>query len=409
MNAIRRFFDKLEPKARENKYLYTTYEAFHTFFFVPKTVTTQGSHIRDGLDLKRVMIFVVIALQLPMLFGMWNIGHWHYAAHGLYTGYFDGIWPKFAFGLLQLLPTIVVSYVVGLGIEFLFAAARGHEVEEGFLVTGMLIPLIMPPDIPLWMVALATAFAVIIVKEAFGGTGMNLLNVALSARVFIFFAYPTYMSGDNVWIAWDTNFLHDLFGLGVHSGADIVQTFTGATPLGLGANPKGIETAVGTLTGLHAITHQYSLWQMIFGVMPGSVGETSAIAILAGALLLVITRIADWRIMVSMILGLIFMSTFLNLIGHSPFTQIPWYYHIFMGGFLFAMAFMATDPVTAAQTTKGKYIYGFLIGVIGMLVRVINPAYPEGWMMAILFMNVLAPLIDHLVIQSNMKKRLARG
>jgi len=409
MNPFRKLFDNLEPKVQKNKYLHTTFDAFHTFFFVPKTVNRSGAHIRDGMDLKRLMIFVVLALTLPLLFGMWNIGHWHYLAHGMYTGTGDGFFPKFFFGFFQILPIIVVSYAVGLGVEFLFAASRGSAVEEGFLVTGMLIPLIVPPDIPLWMVAIATIFAVIIGKEAFGGTGMNLINIALTVRVFLFFAYPTYMSGDSVWITWDSNFLHHLFGLGADQTHAIVQGFTGATPLGLGANPKGIETAGGIVTGLGAITQHFSLKDLFIGIIPGSVGETSAIAILIGALFLVFTKIADWRIMISMVLGLIFMSVFLSLVGHSPFTQVPWYYHLFMGGFLFAMAFMATDPVTAAQTTNGKYIYGFMIGLIGMLVRVINPAYPEGWMMAILFMNVLAPLIDHFVIQSNIKRRLARG
>ena len=407
MKFLRNLFDKLEPKMRNNKYLHTTYEAFHTFAFTPKHVTRIGAHIRDGMDIKRTMVHVVLAMQLCLLFGMYNIGHWHYAAHGEYVELYQGILQKFFFGLLQLLPVIIVAHVVGLGIEFFFAAMRGHEVEEGFLVTGVLIPLIMPPDIPLWMVAVATAFAVIIAKEAFGGTGQNLLNIALTTRVFIFFAYPTFISGDKVWITWDTNILHRLFGLGANTD-QVVQGFSGATPLGLAAN--GYEMSDGTvLQGLDAVTHHYSWWDMFLGFLPGSVGETSALLIIVGAIFLIVTKIGSWRIMLSMLTGAVFMGILFNILGLNPFLQVPWYYQLVMGSFFFAMAFMATDPVTAAQTNEGKLVYGFLIGVTGMVVRVLNPAYPEGWMLAILFMNVMAPLIDHIFVQQNIKRRLARG
>jgi len=417
MKLIRNLLDRLEPP-KKRKFLHTTWDAFSTFLFAPKRVTTEGAHIRDGMDIKRTMFHVVIALQLCVLFGAWNIGHQHYAAYGEYLDVWHpmGILVKVLFGIMQLLPVIVVVHVVGLGIEFFFASLRGRSVDEGFLVTGALIPLILPPDMPLWMIAVATAFAVIIGKEAFGGTGMNLLNVALTARVFLFFAFPTYISGDEAWIAMDTNFLHDLFGLGarpeafgyqiadavdpmkhVHNPA-LVQGFTGATPLALGA-----------VGGLPAIKEHYSFWELMIGNIPGSVGETSKLAVWFGAIFLLVTKIASWRIMLSMIFGALFMTLVLNAIGASPFTQVPWYYHMMMGGFFFAMAFMATDPVTAAQTGQGKWIYGFLIGVIGMIIRVTNPAYPEGWMLAILFMNVLAPTIDHVIVQGNIKRRLARG
>lgn len=411
MKILRKLFDKLEPIAAKNKYAHTTFDAFHTLFFSPKTTTQSGVHIRDGMDIKRTMIHVVMALQLCLLFGMYNIGHWHYAAYGEFVGFEQGIIQKLLFGLFQMLPIIVVAHVVGLGIEFFFAAKRGHGVEEGFLVTGVLIPLIMPPDIPLSMVAIATAFAVVIAKEAFGGTGMNLLNIALTARVFIFFAYPTYISGDLAWITWDTNWLHNIFNLGASveefGSAMAVQGFTGATPLGMAAG--GIEVAGQQLMGLEAVTHHYSWWELFFGFVPGSIGETSALLVLMGMGLLLMTKVASARIVFSMIVGAVVTGLIFNMAGGNAFLEVPWYYHLVMGSFFFAAAFMATDPVTAAQTERGKIIYGFMAGMIGMIVRVLNPAYPEGWMMAILFMNVVAPLIDHVVIQSNIKKRLARG
>lgn len=406
MKFLRDKLDQIKPLTEKNKFLHTVFDGFETFLFTPNTVTSGvGGHIRDGMDLKRTMITVVIALTFTLLAGSLNIGHQHYTAFGMLTGgVFDGLFTKFFYGLCQMLPIVIVSYLVGLGIEFYFAAKKGHAIEEGFLVTGMLIPLIMPPDIPLWMVATATAFAVIIGKEAFGGTGMNILNVALTARVFIFFAYPTDISGDEVWVAYDYNFLHGILGLDtLTQGATKIDGFSGATPLALAA--KG---------GWEAVISKYSVSDMFWGNIPGSIGEMCKPAVLAGAAMLIFTGIGSWKIMLSMILGTTFMGLLLN--GYAStvettnaFLAVPFYYHFVMGSFFFAMAFMATDPVTAAQTEKGKWLYGFLIGAIGIIVRVLNPAYPEGWMLAILLMNVFAPLIDHYILQANINKRLARS
>ncbi len=412
MQFLRNQLDAIEEKVKDNKYLHTTFDAIHTFLYKPNHVSkaSGGVHIHDGMDLKRTMFMVVVAMQLALLFGMWNIGHQHYAAYGVNAGLGDAMFTKFLYGMFQMLPLIVVANLVGLGIEFIFAAKRGHAVEEGFLVSGMLIPLIMPPAVPLWMVALATAFAVIIGKEAFGGTGMNPLNIALLARVFVFFAYPTEISGDIVWVDYAPNFINNILGLGVPAGAALADTFSGATPLALAA--KG---------GWSNVLTQYSVSEMFWGTIPGSIGETCKPAIILGALMLIGMGIASWRIMLSMIIGAAVMGFLLNIGGEfisvsmlklpeaNPFFAVPWYYHYIMGSFFFAMAFMATDPVTAAQTNTGKWIYGFMIGVCGIIVRVMNPAYPEGWMLAILFCNVFAPLIDNYVIQSNIKRRLARG
>jgi Na+-transporting NADH:ubiquinone oxidoreductase subunit B len=400
MKPLLKLFQTLEEKFHDNKYLRTTVDAFFTFAFKPNTVTKGGTHIKDGMDLKRTMVHVVIAMQLCLLHGVVNIGHQHYAALGLYPELMDGFLQKALYGLLQLLPLIVVVHVVGLGIEFMFAAARGHAVEEGFLVSGMLIPLIMPPDVPLWMVALATAFAVIIAKEAFGGTGMNILNVALTARVFIFFAYPTYISGDTCWVSYDYNFLHKIFGGFLHANENLalVDGFSGATPLALAA--KG---------GWQAVTEQYSFSDIFWGFIPGSIGEMNKPAIIIGAIMLVAIGIGSWRIMLSMILGCLAAGIIFNAMAVNPFMEVPYYYHFFIGSFLFAMAFMATDPVTASTTNAGKWIYGFLIGFVGLIIRVLNPAYPEGWMLAILLLNVFAPLIDHYVLQANINRRLSRA
>ncbi|MCB0516444.1 MAG: NADH:ubiquinone reductase (Na(+)-transporting) subunit B [Chitinophagales bacterium] len=419
MKFLEKLVDDLEPKFSGNKFAHTVFDGFKTFLFTPKTVTSGGGvHIRDGIDLKRTMVTVVLALQLCLLWGMYNVGHQHYFALGLYKGLSDAIFTKFFYGFFQILPIIIVAHVVGLGIEFFYAARKGHGIEEGFLVTGMLIPLIMPPAIPLWMVALATAFSVIIAKEAFGGTGMNIFNVALTARVFIFFAYPTDISGDVVWVSYGYNWLHQLFGMehqtlaalnlqalpdAFHTWKDYVWAhqvdgWTGATPLGLAAK-----------AGWSGVLAHYSVSDMFWGAIPGSVGEMCKPAIILGAIILVITGIGSWRIMLTMILGALFMGFLLNTFGMSDFAKLPFYYHLIMGSFLFAMAFMATDPVTAAQTSTGKLIYGFMIGIIGMIVRVINPAYPEGWMLAILFMNMFAPTIDYFVYQANIKRRLARA
>ena len=413
------FLHRIEPDKKTQPFLHTLFDGFFTFAFTPNTVTTgKGVHIRDGVDLKRTMVMVVIALQLAYVFGTYNIGHQHFVALGQHTGFLDGWYLKLAHGLIKLIPIFVVTHVVGLGIEFWYASKKGHPIEEGFLVTGALIPLIMPPDIPLWILAISVAFAVIIGKEAFGGTGMNILNIALLSRVFIFFAYPTTISGDEVWIsgiekvdgayvgqmysmahgAFDWLFgLFDanLFGAG---GKLAVDGYTGATPLALAA--KG---------GWTAVTDTYTTSQMFWGNIPGSIGETSKPLIIIGMLLIVLTGIADWRIVTSGIAGAAVMAFILEAWGATPFMTVPWEQQIIMGSFLFAIAFMATDPVSAASTNKGKYFYGFLIGVVGMIVRVMNPAYPEGWMLAILFMNVFAPLIDHYVIEGNISRRKKRA
>ena len=380
-NSIRRFIDKIKPNFTEGgkfAWLQSTFEAFETFAFTPNRVTKNGCHVRDAIDLKRAMIMVVIALVPAMLFGMWNIGYQHYISSPDIVNCQLSIINCFWFGFLRMLPMLAVSYIVGLSIEFAFAQIRHHEVNEGFLVTGFIIPMIVPVTTPLWQLALAVAFAVIIGKEVFGGTGMNFLNPALVARAFLFFAYPTRMSGDNVWIA------ADLWG---------TDAITGATPLG--------ELAA----GMHPTT---SALDMFIGTIPGSTCETSVIAIALGATLLLVTGIASWRIMLSVILGGGLMGLLFNAIGANEYMQLPFYYHYLMGGFAFGAVFMATDPVTAAQTNIGKWIYGFLIGAFAVMLRVINPAYPEGMMLAILLMNCFAPLIDHCVVARNIKMRQKR-
>ena len=368
--------------------LHAAYDAFETFLFVPGRTTANGTHIRDGIDLKRTMFIVVIAMIPSLLFGIWNVGHQHYFAMGQLTGLTEGFAAKLIYGSIQVMPILIVAYAFGLSTEFAFAIIRNHQVNEGFLVTGMLIPLILPPDIPLWMVALATVFAVIFGKEAFGGTGMNILNVALVARVFLFFAFPTYMSGDQVWVAGNSQ--------------EFVDGFSGATPLAV-AYLDGME-------GLEAASpFAYDLPNMLLGTIPGSIGESSAIAVGIGALILIATGVGSWKIMASVTVGTLATSGLLAWIGITPFAGVPVHYHIFMGSMLFATVFMATDPVTAAQTEKGKYVYGFLIGVFGIVIRVLNPAYPEGWMLAILLMNVFAPTIDHFFVQANIQRRLRRA
>lgn len=426
--ALLSFIERIEPDKKKSPLLHTAYDAFFTFAFVPNTVTAKGVHVRDGMDLKRTMVFVVLALQLLYVFGTYNIGAQHFHALGMHTGTFEGIHLKLFYGLVKLLPIFIWTHLVGLGIEFFYAAKRGHAVEEGFLVSGALIPLIMPPDIPIWILCISVAFAVIIGKEAFGGTGMNILNIALLARVFVFFAYPTYISGDEVWVAGIEKagvgqYVGQAYG-GVYGVLDsifgafgwatfgegkqaVVDSFTGATPMGLAA--KG---------GWEAVTAHYSLNQMWWGSIPGSIGETSKPLVLLGALFLVFTKVADWRIMVSAVVGFVLGGMLINglapdvLTADTPgvfkFMAMPWYYHFYMGSFFFAMAFMATDPVTAASTPTGKWVYGFFIGFIGLIIRVLNPAYPEGWMLAILFMNVFAPLIDHYVLEANVKRRARR-
>lgn len=359
--------------------LHSTFEALESFLFVSNQVTTKGAHIRDALDMKRAMSVVVAAAVPALLFGMWNTGY----QHNLSVGLEADLWENFVFGFLKVLPIIVVSYVVGLGIEFAVAQIRGHEVNEGFLVSGILIPLIVPVDVPLWMVALATAFAVIIGKEVFGGTGMNILNPALTARAFLFFAYPSWMSGDTVWIE------------GLAKGQDVIDGFSGATPLA--------NAAAGMFEKIP------SVWEMFLGTIPGSIGETSVIAILIGAVILVATGMGSWKIMFSMTAGGLAMGLLFNAFAANPYMEIPAWHHLILGGFAFGAVFMATDPVTAAQTERGKWIYGFLTGFLAILIRVLNPAYPEGVMLAILLMNVFAPLIDHYVIEANIKKRRLRA
>ena len=374
---LEQWFEKIEPKGKLS-WLGSTYEAFHTFAFTPKTVTRTGSHIRDAVDMKRSIIMVIIALVPALLFGMWNIGNQTYNADPANFNFQFSVFSCFWFGFLRMLPMIAVSYIVGLAIEFAFAQYRHHEVNEGFLATGLLIPMIVPVTTPLWQLALAVAFAVIIGKEVFGGSGMNFLNPALVARAFLFFAYPTHMSGDKVWVAanlW---------------GSDAIA---GATPMG--------ELAAGMSPSASAL-------DMLLGTIPGSTCETSVIAIALGALLLLFTGIASWRIMLSVFLGGGLMGLLFNAIGYNDYMQLPFYYHFLMGGFAFGAVFMATDPVTAAQTNTGKWIYGLLIGAFAVLLRVCNPAYPEGMMLSILFMNCMAPLIDHCVVSRNIKMRERR-
>lgn len=377
MNKLREIVDKIKPhftKGGRFEFLESTFDAFETFLFVPNTVTKSGSHIRDAIDLKRIMIIVVLAAFPAMLFGIWNIGYQHYLALGEDATF----WGRMAYGASKFIPLLVVSYVVGLGIEFAFAQSRGHEVNEGYLVSGFLIPLIVPPELPLWMLAVSVAFAVIFGKEVFGGTGMNVFNPALLARAFLFFAYPSFMSGDKVWVAAD----------GV----------TQATPLGVAL----------TYQKDNLINDLPSFYDMFMGTIPGSVGETSTLMILIGAAILLFTGIASWRIMLSVFLGGYVMGLIFNWAGNNAYMELPPYYHFVMGGFAFGAVFMATDPVSAAHTNKGKWIYGFLIGMIAVLIRVVNPAYPEGMMLAILLMNAFASLIDYFVIEANIKKRLKR-
>jgi Na+-transporting NADH:ubiquinone oxidoreductase subunit B len=387
MKFIRKQVDKIKPnfeKGGKLYFLHSLFDAIETFLFVPNKVTKTGAHIRDAVDMKRTMIIVVVALIPAFLFGVWNTGY----QHALATGAKLDFWSLVGYGLIKILPIFVVVYVVGLGIEVIFAQIRKHEVNEGFFVSGFLIPLIMPVDVPLWMVAVATAFAVVFGKEVFGGSGMNILNPALTARAFLFFAYPAFMSGDKVWIG------------GMLKGEGIIDGFSGATPMA--------QAAEGSTQFVNGAGNAISSWDMFLGIMPGSIGETSTLAILLGAVLLIATGVGSLRIMISVLAGGAFMGILLNLFAVNPFMELPWWQHFILGGFAFGMVFMATDPVTAAQTAKGKIIYGFLIGVLAILFRVLNPAFPEGMMLAILLMNVFAPLIDHYVVQGNINKRMKR-
>ncbi len=381
MNFIKNFFEKTEPyvqKGAKYHWLRSVHDGFFTFMFVPKNTSKSGTHIHDYIDLKRTMSIVVLALVPAILFGMYNVGYQHFKAIGEFAS--TGFSEVFLYGFIRVLPVIIVSYAVGLGLEFVFAQFRGHDINEGFLVSGMLIPLIMPIETPLWMIAVATAFAVIFGKEVFGGTGMNIWNPALVARAFLFFAYPAQMSGISVWVS-------------LNPGDRVVDAFTGATPMA--------DAAAGNIN--------FSVADAFFGFIPGSIGETSTLAILIGAVILIITGIGNWKIMLSTLLGGLFMGILLNIFAVNPYMALPFWQHLIIGGFAFGAVFMATDPVSAAQTERGKWIYGFLIGVLAILIRVLNPAYPEGVMLAILIMNTFAPLIDHYVVQGHIKRRLKRA
>lgn len=383
MKALRNYLDKVKPhfkKGGKFEKLHSTFDAFESFLFVPNKTTFKGSHIRDAVDLKRTMTVVIIAMIPALLFGIWNTGYQHFLSLGQEN---VGLGAIIGYGLIKVVPIIAVAYIAGLGVEFIFAQYRGHEVNEGFLVSGMLIPLVMPVDVPLWMVAVASIFAVVIGKETFGGTGMNIFNPALLARAFIFFAYPAKITGDTIWTG------------GLSKGVGIVDGFSGATPLSKAASG--------------AIDKLPSLQDLFFGFIPGSIGETSKLAIIIGAVILIATGIGSWRIILSGLLGGVTMTLIFNAFAVNAYMHIDPLTQILMGSFLFGMVFMATDPVTAAQTNRGKWIYGFLAGFFAIMIRVFNPAYPEGTMLAILLMNAFAPLIDYYVVEANIKKRLKRA
>ena len=382
MKALRNYLNKIKPNFEPEGKLHAfriLFDGFETFLFVPNTTSKTGVNIHDAIDSKRIMSVVVIALIPALLFGMYNIGYQNYAAAGTLAD--ASFWELFFFGFLAVLPKILVSYIVGLGIEFAWAQWKGEEIQEGFLVSGILIPMIIPVNCPLWILAIAVAFAVIIGKEIFGGTGMNIFNPALVCRAFLFFAYPTKMSGDQVWVAQDS-----IFGL----GNTLPDGFTQATPLG----------QIGQGTDVTA-----SLCDMITGFIPGSIGETSVIAIAIGALILLTTGIASWKTMLSVFVGGALTACLFEQSGQS---LIPWYEHLVLGGFAFGAVFMATDPVTSCRTETGKWIYGFIIGAMAIVIRVMNPGYPEGMMLAILLMNMFAPTIDHFVVERNIAKRQKR-
>lgn len=398
MKAIRDVIDKYRPlfeKGGKFERLYYVFEGFETFLYSPNLVTpNKGAHIRDAIDLKRMMVTVIISMVPCLLWGIWNVGFQHYLAIGEEATF----WQQVGVGAYKVLPIVVVSYAVGLGIEFIFCTVRRHPVNEGYLVSGMLIPLIVPPTIPLWQVALASAFAVIIGKEVFGGTGMNIFNVALVARAFLYFAYPQQISGD-VW-----TYLGD---------KTPVDGFSGATPLAVAYEAS--STNAGAVADALAATNTslmadfYSFSNMFFGFIPGSIGETSVLMCLLGAVLLIATGVGSWKIMLSVFAGAYLMALGFNAIGANAFMEMPAHYHLVIGGLAFGAVFMATDPVTGSQTEKGKWIYGFLIGVLTIIIRVFNPAYPEGIMLAILLMNVFAPLIDFYIVKGNKLRRLKRA
>jgi len=383
MSILRNYLNKIKPNFEEGGKLHafrSLFDGFETFLYVPNDTAKSGVHIHDAIDSKRIMSMVVIALMPAMLFGMYNVGYQNALAAGALAT--TGFWEMFFFGFLAVLPKILVSYIVGLGIEFAWAQWKGEEIQEGYLVSGILIPLIIPVECPLWILAIAVAFAVIIGKEIFGGTGMNIFNPALLCRAFLFFAYPSKMSGDQVWVAQDS-----IFGL----GQTLPDGFTMATPLAQVG--QGAEVTA-------------SLNDMIIGLIPGSIGETSVIAIGLGAILLLWMGIASWKTMLSVFVGGGLMACLFESLGMTP---IAWYEHLVLGGFCFGAVFMATDPVTSCRTESGKWVYGFIIGAMAVIIRVMNPGYPEGMMLAILLMNMFAPTIDHFVVERNISKRLKRS
>jgi len=385
MKRLREYIDRIKPhfdKGGKFEFLKSTFEAFETFLFVPNKVTSSGCHIRDSIDLKRLMIIVIIALFPPLLFGIWNTGYQHYMLIGENKTFLETFW----YGFLKVFPIIVVTYITGLSIEFFFAQIRNHEVNEGFLVTGLLIPLTLPVNIPLWMVAVATAFSVIFAKEVFGGTGMNIFNPALIARAFLFFAFPSEMSGDKAWIA------------GIKDVA--IDGNTGATILA--------QAHLGNGDFVNAVQKPITTLDMFIGTIPGSIGETSKLAILIGAFILVFSGIGSLKTMLSFITGGFIVALLMNFFAVNALMSIPAWQHLLLGGFAFGAVYMITDPVTSAQTERGKIIYGFLGGVLAMIIRILNPAYPEGAMLGILLANAFAPLIDYFVIQANINRRLKR-
>lgn len=395
MKALRNYLNTIKPNFEKGGKLamfHSVFEGFETFLFVPNHTSKSGVHIHDSVDSKRTMTVVILALMPALLFGMYNIGYQHNLAIGADPGFIM----TFIFGFLAVLPKIIVSYVVGLGIEFAIAQVKGHEIQEGFLVSGILIPLIVPIDTPLWMIAVATAFAVVFAKEVFGGTGYNIFNVALVTRAFLFFAYPAAMSGDKVFVRTG-----DTFGLG---SGNVVDAFSGATPLGQIATSTTAEPHMTDILG-----NAISSMDMFIGLIPGSIGETSTLAILIGAAILIFTGIGSWKTMLSVFVGGGAMAALFNVFGTTAAMNVSPLDHLLLGGFAFGAVFMATDPVTSARTETGKYIYGFLIGVMAIFIRVLNPGYPEGMMLAILLLNAFAPLIDFYVVDSNVKRRLKRA
>ena len=382
MSALRKYINKIKPNFQEGGKLHafrSVFDGFETFLYVPNETSKNGVHVHDAIDSKRIMSMVVIALLPALLFGMYNVGYQNYLYAGTLAS--ASFWEIFAYGFLAVLPKVLVSYIVGLGIEFVVAQWKGEEIQEGYLVSGMIIPLILPINCPLWILVIAIAFAVIFAKEIWGGTGMNIFNVAVATRLFLFFSYPSKMTGDTVWVATDK-----IFGL----GNQLPDAFTAATPLG--------EVAQG-------VVPQATLNDMIIGLIPGSIGETSVIAIAIGAVILLWTGVASWKTMLSVFLGGGVMAVLFKSLG---MTDLEWYEHIVLGGFCFGAVFMATDPVTSARTECGKWYYGFIIGALAVIVRVMNPGYPEGMMLAIFFGNMIAPLIDYCVVQRNISRRVNR-